>query len=133
MSNDQEDVRRTIETLNAAWRENRPRDMTPLLHPDIVMAFPAFSGALAGRDALLASFDEFCLNARVLEDRESNLQVQVVGDTAVTTFNFAMVYERAAYREHSTGRDFWIFARQQGQWTAVWRTMMDLAEQREST
>jgi hypothetical protein len=127
----EEDVRGAIEQINAAWRENRPRDMTALLHPDIVMAFPAFSGTLAGREALLAGFDEFCSNARVLDYREANLQVNVVGDTAVTTFTFAMVYERAGHREHSTGRDFWIFARQDGRWIAVWRTMMDLAEQRQ--
>jgi ketosteroid isomerase-like protein len=131
MSSSEDDVRRTIDAINAAWRENRPREMSALLHPDIIMAFPAFSGTLAGRDALLASFDEFCLNARVLDYREFDLQVHVVGDTAVVTFTFAMAYERAAYREHSTGRDFWIFARQQGQWIAVWRTMMDLSEQRE--
>ena len=65
----EEDVRRAIETINAAWRENRPRDMTALLHPDIVMAFPGFSGTLAGREALLAGFDEFCSNARVLDYR----------------------------------------------------------------
>jgi hypothetical protein len=40
-----------------------------------------------------------------------------------------MVYERSGGRYRSTGRDFWIFARQGDAWLAVWRTMLDLAEQ----
>jgi len=40
-----------------------------------------------------------------------------------------MVYERSGERSRATGRDLWVFVRQGGEWVAIWRTMLDLAEQ----
>ena len=96
------------------------------------MKYPGFSGEVAGRDALLASFVEFCANARVLEYQESNEQINVIGDCAVASFQFEMLYERAKYQERSKGRDLWVFQLISGKWVAVWRTMMDLEEIRKN-
>jgi uncharacterized protein (TIGR02246 family) len=126
-----EEVRAVITAINAAWRANDPLAMQPYLHPDITLVFPGFGGTLIGRDRVLASFTEFCTNATVLEYREHVLTVNVIAQTAVVTYRFEMTYERATYREHSHGRDLWVLARQGTGWIAVWRTMMDLAEQRE--
>lgn len=56
------------------------------------------------------------------------MAVDVVGDTAMISFLFAMVYERNSRRYRATGRDFWIFHREGAAWLAVWRTMFDLGE-----
>ena len=106
--------------------------MSQYLHPDIVMKFPGFSEEVVGRDALLASFVEFCTNARVLEYQESNEQINVIGDCAVVSFQFEMLYERAKYQERSKGRDLWVFHYISEKWIAVWRTMMELEEIREN-
>jgi hypothetical protein len=55
--------------------------------------------------------------------------VQVIGDTAVVTYRFDMIYEREKKREHSTGRDLWVFAQHGDQWLAVWRTMLDVVDE----
>ena len=132
MSNVISEVRETMTAINQAWLENRPADMGSSLHPDITMVFPGFSGIITGRDALLASFTEFCKNARVLEYEESDLQIQISSNVAVVSFRFNMLYERPSYRERSTGRDVWVFERVEGKWLAVWRTMVDLQTKRES-
>jgi len=100
------------------------------LHPEITMAFPGFKGAIRGRDAFVASYVEFCANARVIEYEESDENIDVIGDSAIATFRFRMLYERATYREDSAGRDLWVFRKQGDRWIAVWRTMMELAEER---
>ena len=125
-------VHEVLSAINQAWRTNTPLTMSQHLHPDIVMKFPGFSGEVVGRDALLASFVEFCTNARVLEYQESNEQISVIGDCAVASFQFEMLYERAKYRERSKGRDLWVFQCISGKWVAVWRTMMELEEVRET-
>jgi len=102
------------------------------LYPDIVMKYPGFSGEVIGRDALLASFVEFCTNARVLEYQESNEQINVIGNCAVASFQFEMLYERTQYQERSKGRDLWVFQCISDTWVAVWRTMMELEEVRET-
>jgi len=126
------DVHETLAEINRCWRENRPQEMKPYLHPDITMVFPGFTGSLAGRDAFLGGFSEFYTNARVIEYEESDEQIHVVDRVASVSYRFTMVYERATYRERSTGRDVWIFERSDDRWIAVWRTMVDLKEERQT-
>ena len=125
-------VHEVLSAINQAWRSNTPLGMSHYLHPDIVMKFPGFSGEVAGRDAFLASFVEFCSNAKVLEYKESNEQINVVGNCAVASFQFEMLYERTKYQERSKGRDLWVFQCISDTWVAVWRTMMELEEVRET-
>jgi len=47
----------------------------------------------------------------------------------VASFTYEMIYERDGKGNRATGRDLWVLARQDGHWLAVWRTMLDLAEQ----
>jgi len=115
------DVHETLAEINRCWRENRPQEMKPYLHPDITMVFPGFTGSLAGRDAFLGGFTEFCTNARIIEYEESDEQIHVVDRVASVSFRFTIVYERATYRERSDD-----------QWIAVWRTMVDLKEERQT-
>ena len=125
-------VHEVLSAINQAWRDNTPLGMSQYLHPGIVMKYPGFSGEVIGRDALLASFVEFCTNARVLEYQESNEQINVIGNCAVASFQFEMLYERTQYQERSKGRDLWVFQCISDKWVAVWRTMMELEEVRET-
>jgi len=125
-------VHNVLSAINHAWRSNAPFAMSQHLHPGIIMKSPGFSGEVVGRDALLASFVDFCTNARVVEFHESNEQIDVVGDCGIASFQFEMLYERAKYRERSKGRDLWVFQCISGKWVAVWRTMMELEEVRET-
>jgi len=127
--NPEEEVRRTMEAIRASWREKRPRDMRPYLHQDFTLAVPGFGAMVKGRELLIASFVQFGDIAQVLEYREFDVAVQVIGDTAVVTYRFDMTYEREKKLEHSTGRDLWIFARDGDRWVAVWRTMLDVVDE----
>jgi uncharacterized protein (TIGR02246 family) len=118
-----------MQRINRAWLDRRPEDLAPLVHPNITLVFPGFSGRGEGREAIVAGFTDFCRNATVHEYREADHQVDVIDDTAVTTFTYEMVYERSGKRNRASGRDLWVFARQGSEWIAVWRTMLDLAEQ----
>ena len=122
-------VSAAMQRINQAWLDRRPKDLAPLLHPDMIMVFPGFSGRAEGREALVTGFVDFCDNATVHEYQESEHQVDVVGDTAVVSFKYEMVYERSGQRYRATGRDLWVFTQRDGDWLAVWRTMLDLQEQ----
>jgi len=99
-----------------------------MIHQDVVMVIPGVSGRTQGRDQFLKGFREFYQSATIHEFRETERAVDVVGDTAVISFLFAMVYERSGGRFRATGRDFWVFHRQEDAWVAAWRTMFDLGE-----
>jgi hypothetical protein len=123
-----EGVVAVMRRINAAWLGGRVEDLAALVHPTVVMVFPGFAGRAQGRERLLAGFRDFCQNAIVREFREDDQQVDVVGDTAVVSFRYEMLYERSAKRYRATGRDLWVFARHGETWLAVWRAMLDSNE-----
>ncbi len=100
------------------------------LHPEIAVVPPGFGESLHGRELLVASFEEFAKNAKVLEYEESDEHIDAVGNSAVASFRFRMLYERSAYREDCSGRDLWVFERQGDHWVAVWRAMLELKAER---
>jgi hypothetical protein len=125
----QASVAATLEAINAAWLQRRVDDLVDLLDENIVMAAPGFVARAEGRDAIVEGFREFVDTARVVDFRQGEPHVDAVGGTAVATYTFEMVYERGGERFRSAGRDFWIFARGEGGWRAVWRTMFDLTDE----
>ena len=125
---DRPSVADAMRVINQAWLNRRVDDMAPVLHPGIVMVVPGFSGEVRGRDAFLAGFRDFVENAAIDEFREGDQMINVIDRTAVMTLTYEMVYARAGERYRATGRDLWVFQREDTRWIAVWRTMMDLSE-----
>jgi len=123
-----EEVSRTLSSINQAWLEGRPLDLEALFDPKIVMLDPGGS-YVKGRTLLVESFVRMCANARVHGFEESDRQVDVFDDAAVASFAFVLVYEREGEKYRSTGRDLWVFSRGEGGWRAIYRTMLDLAEE----
>jgi uncharacterized protein (TIGR02246 family) len=127
-----EDVREAVATamreMNRAWLEGNAQDMERLVHPDVVMILPGFAGRVAGREALVNGFRDFSENAAVLQFREDDSQVDVIGGTAVVSFAYEMTYELSGGRYRATGRDMWVFENRDRSWLAVWRTMLDVDE-----
>lgn len=123
-----EAVTAAMQEINRAWLEGRVDDLARLVDPHVVMVLPGFAGRVAGRDDFLAGFHDLSQNATVHQFREDDQQVDIVGDTAVVSFAYEMVYERSGGRYRATGRDLWVFARQGNAWLAVWRTMLDMDE-----
>jgi ketosteroid isomerase-like protein len=119
----------TIREINRIWSKGQVDNLSPLVHPEMVMVFPGFAGRSEGREQFLAGFRDFCENATLLQFTPTDYQADVVGDTAVITFEYELLYERTAERYRASGRDLWVFQQQDGNWIAVWRTMLDLREQ----
>ena len=118
-----EEVSRTLSSINHAWLEGRPRDLDPK-----IVALGPDGTCIKGRNLLVESFAHMSTKARVHSFEESDRQVDVFGETAVASFAFVLVYERDGEKYRSTGRDLWVFSRDDGAWRAVYRTMLDLAE-----
>lgn len=123
-----ERVSAVMRLINRAWLEDRVDDLGPMIHPEVVMVFPGFTGQVRGREGFLAGFREFSRNATIQEYSEHDHRVDIAGGTAVVSFRYEMLYERLEKRYKATGRDLWVFQRQDEAWLAAWRTMLDLAE-----
>lgn len=129
MGTDEQAVRGALDRINRAWLEGRPLEAAPLLHEAMVTVFPVFEGQAEGREAALKGFEDFCASARVEAYRESDHQVHAAGGTAVASYAYDLVYVRDGGRYRATGRDLWVFTREESGWLAVWRTMIDVGEE----
>jgi len=118
----------TMRRINELWVNGKVEELAPMLHPDIVMAIPGFAGRIHGCKDFLAGFSDFCRNAKICEFRDYDFESEAIGNVAVITFRYEMLYERSGGRYRATGRDFWVFSRENDAWIAVWRTMFDMQE-----
>jgi ketosteroid isomerase-like protein len=115
----------TLQRINDAWLNGRAIDMLPLVHPEVVVVLPGFSGRVIGRDAFVASYGDFAAQARVFNYDENEHVVDVFGDTAIVSYRYEIEYEIAERWQRDTGRDFFVFNRQpDGCWQVVWRTVI---------
>jgi hypothetical protein len=126
---DRDEVARVLRSITDCWLKGKPQELAKYVHNDMAMVLPGFAGRVEGAGAVIAGYEDFCTNARVHEYDEQDLQIDVCGGTAVASYAFQMVYEREGLRYSSTGRDFFVFSEEAGTWRAVWRTMLDVAEQ----
>ena len=122
-------IEESLRRINEAWLSGRPEKMKPLLDEKIVMIYPGFIGRSEGQEAFIAGYVDYCEQALMISYQESDLQIDVGGDTAVASYAFEMSYERKGDKYLSRGRDLWVFTRKQDEWVAVWRTMLDLTEE----
>jgi ketosteroid isomerase-like protein len=123
-----EAVNTVVQTINRVWLNGQVEALAAMVDPDIVMVFPDFSGRSHGREQFLAGFRDFRENAKVHEFHDYDYQSDLVGNTAVVTFRYDMVYERSGERYRASGRDLWVFRGQDDGWIAVWRTMLEMQE-----
>ncbi len=118
----------SMDGINRAWLDGRVEDMAPMIHPDIVVVLPGFAGRIAGKEAFLKGFRDFLEQADIHEFQEHDRQIDAAGRAAVVSFKYEMVYERGGESYRATGRDIWVFTLEQGGYSAVWRTMVDVEE-----
>lgn len=113
-----------VRRINQAWVQRRTEDLEALLHPAIVVAPPPPAEPVRGREACIQSYGEFALEARVLHFEEQRPAVEVFGDTAVATYDFAITYEANGTYTTERGREIFVLTWEAGRWRAVWRAQL---------
>ena len=121
-------ARSVIERISEAWQWGDLDGVESALAENVVMVAPGFADRIEGRAAFLDGFRDFFDNARLIAYADSEWEVHEAGSTAVVSFAFDVVYERDGVTYDSTGRDLWVLSLLDGEWCAVWRTMLDLTE-----
>jgi uncharacterized protein (TIGR02246 family) len=119
-----EEVWQVVQQMNDSWAKGNPEDLASFFREDIVMVNPDFTNRTEGRDACVASYKDFCKQAAILDLNISNPGIDVFGNTAIATYSFEIQYEMGGERFNDTGRDIFVFVRENDRWQAVWRTMM---------
>lgn len=122
---DTEEIWRLIQRMNDAWaKPGGLEELASFFREDIVMVHPDFTQRTEGREACVASYEDFRKQAAILDFKISNPGIDVFGDTAIATYSYEIVYEMGGERFNDNGRDIFVFVRENDRWLAVWRTMI---------
>ncbi len=114
-----QEVWQTLRALNDAWTRGDPARLSDYFHPDMVAITATDRERLVGREACLASWQNFARAARIHHWREIEPMIQLYGDTAVVTYYFDMAFDMGGSRIELGGRDMFVFVRERGRWWAV--------------
>ena len=126
-SQDHEAIAGLVRQINAAWTQGQPERLQAYFHEAMVIVPPGFQDRVEGRSACVESYREFVQSATVQRYHESSPDIDIVGDTAVATYRFEIVYTIDTTDFQEAGRDVFVFARSAGTWLAVWRTVIPAA------
>ena len=129
-STHRQEIRELIEQLNDAWVKGSPEHLSLFFREDITMVHPDFVNRTEGREACIASYEDFCTQAKVNEFKLGEKSIDVFGDTAIATYSYEISYEMGGEQFTDTGRDLFVFIRENDRWQAVWRTMIIPQEQK---
>ncbi|HLA40289.1 MAG TPA: nuclear transport factor 2 family protein [Candidatus Glassbacteria bacterium] len=122
-------ARNVISAINRAWREGRFAEIEGYFHPQAVLVVPGFTMMVEGAGACAKSYEDFAGQANISNYEESDVVVEVWGDTAVADYRFEIGYEINDRKYDVSGRDLFALIRRKGRWLAAWRTLMPIAEE----
>lgn len=124
MTRDTEEIRKLIQQINDAWVKGSSEQLASFFREDIVMVHPDFVQRTEGREACVASYQDFSRQATILNFETGDPGIDVFGGTAVATYSYEIAYEMGGERFTDAGRDIFVFVRSEDRWQAVWRTMI---------
>ena len=118
------EVLNVMQAINRAWRESDFDGFEQFFREDVIMAMPGFEQKVEGRQALCDSYRQFAANSTIHEYTEGEPSIDILDNVAVVTYSFTMDYEVESGRYEESGRDLYLFIRDDEGWKAAWRTMM---------
>jgi uncharacterized protein (TIGR02246 family) len=123
ISDEQHEVWQVVQAINAGWVEGHPEALSHFFHPDMVIVTADLQMRAEGQEACVASYRNFCDQAKIKDYQELNPNVDVFGDHAVVIYRFDITYEMGGESYHDVGADLFVLGREGGQWQARWRTL----------
>jgi len=119
-----DEIRALIERMNDAWVKGDFEQLSSFFRDDIAMVHPDFTQRTEGREACIASYIDFCTQAKINDFKLGKTSIDVFGETAVATYAYEISYEMGGEQFTDNGRDLFVFIRQNDKWQAAWRTMI---------
>jgi ketosteroid isomerase-like protein len=120
----QEEIRKIIGAINEAWTQGRVEELNAFFHDKIVMVSPTLQVLSQGREAGVSSYASFLKQAEVHKIKFSEPEIFLSGNTAVAGTSFDITWEAGGRKHEESGREVFVFSREEGRWLAVWRMML---------
>jgi uncharacterized protein (TIGR02246 family) len=126
VTDEQREIWELIRRSNRAWQAGAVHEVADLFADDAVLVAPRLQGTVAGRDAIVRSYEDYVHHARTHAFEELEHRINVFGDTAVATYRFSVRYtmEGEDAEHDETGQEVLVLRRGPGGWKVIWRTQI---------
>ena len=121
---DQKAVESLLKNIVAASNTGNLEELKKYFHSSMVIEGPEFQERIEGRDQCIQHYEELRRNVKIQGFKDSDYQVNVWEDTAVASFRFEGQMETGGEVFKDTGRDLYVFSRKNGEWQAVWNSIV---------
>lgn len=121
---DQKAVESLLKNIVAACNTGNLEALKKYFHSSMVIEGPDFQERKEGRDQCIQHHEEFHRNVKIKNFKDSDYQVTVWGDTALASCRFEGLIETKGKAFKDTGRDLYVFSRKNGEWQAVWNSIV---------
>lgn len=125
-------IRQLLTSINDAWRTGQPEQLDAYFHNDMRMFQPGAPGPITGKQACIASYQDFSRQATINDYSEADHSINVWGTTAVASYAFEIAYSIGGAHSRTVGRDLFVFTLDEGRWLAVWRTILPAPTRKEA-
>ena len=125
---DREELLTLLERIRAAWTEGPIEILDEIFHDRMVIAGPGMKPLGEGREACVRSYRDFLERARVLAYEQFDPMTNIYGDAAIVSYRYVIAFDLEGKPFREKGRDLFVFAREEGRWQAVWRTLLPETE-----
>ena len=113
------EIWKTLRAMNDCWTKNDGTDLVNYFHKNMVAITPVDRNRREGRDECVAGWVGFVKAAKIHHWQEIDPQIQLYGHTAVVTYYYDMSFEVGGQMINSSGRDMFVFVKEDGKWWAV--------------
>ena len=124
MTDEQREIWELIRRSNRAWMAGAAHEVAALFDEGAVVVAPGLQGRIAGREAIVRSYEEYVHHARTHSFEELEHSIDVFGDVAVVAYRFAVRYTLNAEEgeRDETGQEMLVLRRGPSGWKVIWRT-----------
>jgi uncharacterized protein (TIGR02246 family) len=126
MTEAEREIWNLIRASNRAWTEGDLAAVADFFDEGAVLVKPGLGGRVEGREAIVKSYEDYVHHAQTHAFEEQEHCVDVVGDTAVATYRYAIRYtmKNEDQERDESGQEVLVLKRSGEAWKAIWRTQV---------
>ena len=118
-----DDPQRFVARLNSAWQTAQWEALAAMYHIDAVLIPPDLEPVISGRDAILATYQEFADRATLLHFDTLGIRAHAFDRTTIVHTDFQVDYSVDGDRAKDDGQEIYVLQPSQNAagWVIVWR------------
>lgn len=119
-------LQKIVKAINNAWNKNRLEELEEYFHENMIIADSNFNKLAKNKKECIASYQSFINQAKILGYTEREIDVEIIGETAIVNYIFNISWEVNNSISSEEGRDVFVVEYSNGKWLAVFRTLLPI-------